>query len=253
MVIAAARRFVSSKRPRKIKSRRLADHGPARPPPRRLLVSARRWAHTRGAVSATERRLAFALESRSVTDERSDRRQRGSVWQPVTGGRQAEFVPADARYRAAPATEAATMQVACRSGRPRARSCRIVVLGSACEAASGTWRSGTPAPSAAVMNACLSVRGVTGLPVPARRATLRTTRPAPCRSGRRRSAARNTGPSVRPGDGQVHRPGGARCQRKGDDLAALSRDGQRPVPAFEAEVLDAGAGGVADPPSVQGQ
>ena len=49
----------------------------------------------------------------------------------------------------------------------------------------------------AVMNACLSVRGVTGLPIPARRATLRTIRPAPCRSSRRPSVARNTGPSVR--------------------------------------------------------
>jgi hypothetical protein len=39
--------------------------------------------------------------------------------------------------------------------------------------------------------------GVTVLPIPARRATLRTIRPAPCRSSRRPSAARNTGPSVR--------------------------------------------------------
>ena len=31
-------------------------------------------------------------------------------------------------------------------------------------------------------------------------------------------------------DGQVDRPGGARGQRDGDDLAALAGDGQRPVP-----------------------
>ena len=52
-------------------------------------------------------------------------------------------------------------------------------------------------PCAAVMNACLSVWGVTVLAIPARRAALRTIRPAPCRSSRRPSAARNTGPSVR--------------------------------------------------------
>ena len=49
----------------------------------------------------------------------------------------------------------------------------------------------------AVMNACLSVWGVTVLAIPARRATLRTIHPAPCRSSRRPSAARKTGPSHR--------------------------------------------------------
>ena len=76
-------------------------------------------------------------------------------------------------------------------------SYRIVVRRSACETASWTSRSGTPASSAAVMNACLSVCGVTALVITARRATLRTIRPAPCRSSRRLSAPRNTGPSVR--------------------------------------------------------
>ena len=56
---------------------------------------------------------------------------------------------------------------------------------------------GAPASSAAVMNACLSVCGVTALVIPARRAALRTIRPAPCRSSCRPSAARNTGPPVR--------------------------------------------------------
>ena len=55
------------------------------------------------------------------------------------------------------------------------RSYRIVVLGSACEAVSWTSRSGTPA---AVMKACRSVWGVTVLAIPARRAVLRTIRPA---------------------------------------------------------------------------
>jgi hypothetical protein len=80
---------------------------------------------------------------------------------------------------------------------PALVSYRIVVRGSACDAASCTSRSGTPASSAAVMNACLSVCGVTVLPILARRAVLRTIRPAPCRSSRCPSAVRNIGPSVR--------------------------------------------------------
>jgi len=42
-------------------------------------------------------------------------------------------------------------------------------------------------------------------------------------------------------DGQVDRPGGARCQRHGDDLAALTGHGEGPVAALEAYVLDVGA------------
>ena len=37
-------------------------------------------------------------------------------------------------------------------------------------------------------------------------------------------------------DGQIDRPRRARCQRDGDDLAAFSGDGQRPVAAFGAEL-----------------
>jgi hypothetical protein len=48
-------------------------------------------------------------------------------------------------------------------------------------------------------------------------------------------------------DGQVDRAGGPRRQRDGDDLAALARDRQRPVPALEAQVLDVRAGGLGDP------
>jgi hypothetical protein len=54
-----------------------------------------------------------------------------------------------------------------------------------------------PASRAAVMNACRSVWGPTGLAIPARRATLRTILPAPCRSSLRPSAARKIGPSYR--------------------------------------------------------
>ena len=101
------------------------------------------------------------------------------------------------------------------------------------------------------MNACRSVWGVTALPIPARRAVLRTIRLAPCRSSRRPSAARNTGPSVRSPDGQVDRPGRAGRQRDGHHLAALTGDRQRPVPALQAQVLDVGAGGLRDPQPVQ--
>jgi hypothetical protein len=44
-------------------------------------------------------------------------------------------------------------------------------------------------------------------------------------------------------DGQVDRPRGAGCQRNGDDLAALARDNKSPMPALDAQVLDAGACG----------
>ena len=52
-----------------------------------------------------------------------------------------------------------------------------------------------PASKLAVMNACRSVCGVTGLVIPARRAVLRTIRPAPCRStsNRRRQEYRPVG------------------------------------------------------------
>jgi len=54
-----------------------------------------------------------------------------------------------------------------------------------------------PASSAAVMNACLRVCGLTCLAIWARRVARRTILAAPCRSSRRPSAAVNNGPSVR--------------------------------------------------------
>jgi hypothetical protein len=45
-------------------------------------------------------------------------------------------------------------------------------------------------------------------------------------------------------DGQVDRPGAARHQRDSDGLAVFAGDGQGPVPAFRAQVLDVGAGGL---------
>ena len=51
--------------------------------------------------------------------------------------------------------------------------------------------------------------------------------------------------------GQVDRPGGAGRQRDGDDFASLAGDGQGPVPALQAQVLDVGAGGFGDAQPVQ--
>jgi len=50
--------------------------------------------------------------------------------------------------------------------------------------------------------------------------------------------------------GQVDRPRGAGRERDCDDLAALTRDDKSPVPALDAQVLDAGAGGFGDPQPV---
>jgi hypothetical protein len=54
-------------------------------------------------------------------------------------------------------------------------------------------------------------------------------------------------------DGQVDRPGGARCEWDGDDLAALAGDDQGAVPALDAQGLDAGAGGFGDAQPVERQ
>ena len=54
-------------------------------------------------------------------------------------------------------------------------------------------------------------------------------------------------------DGQVDRPSRARCQREGDDLAALAGHGQRPVATFYSQELDAGAGSLRNRQPVQGE
>jgi hypothetical protein len=71
------------------------------------------------------------------------------------------------------------------------------------------------------MNACRRVYGPTGLVIPARLATRRTTRAAPCRplfvrAGEDRSLGALS-------NGQVDRPRGAWRERDGDNLAALAR------------------------------
>src|SRR5204862_7208056 len=54
-------------------------------------------------------------------------------------------------------------------------------------------------------------------------------------------------------DGQVDRPGGARRERDGDDLAALAGNYQGPVPALDAQGPDVGTDGFGHPQPVEGQ
>ena len=113
-----------------------------------------------------------------------------------------------------------------RHGRPSPRAvaagCSRLIRTVSPEAASWTSRSGTPASSAAVMNACLSVWGVTALAIPARRdrpcgrSSAVPVHPPPVRGQEDRPAGAFA-------DGQVDRPGSARRQRDGDYLAALIR------------------------------
>ncbi len=53
--------------------------------------------------------------------------------------------------------------------------------------------------------------------------------------------------------GQVDRPGSARRERDGDDLAALPGDHQSAVPALHAQGLDVSAGRFGDPQPVEGE
>ena len=103
------------------------------------------------------------------------------------------------------------------------------------------------------MNACRNVCGPIFLSIPARRATRRTIRPALCRSIRCPSGRRKIGPSRRSPMAEVDRPGGARGERDGDDLAALAQHGQGAVPAFETELVDVGAERFGDPQPVDRQ
>ena len=54
-------------------------------------------------------------------------------------------------------------------------------------------------------------------------------------------------------DSQADRPGGARRDRDGDDLAALAGDHQGTVAAFQAQLLDVSAGRLRHPQPVQRQ
>src|SRR5664280_1622047 len=61
------------------------------------------------------------------------------------------------------------------------------------------------------------------------------------------------GTAVAFSDGQIDRPGSTRCQRDGDGLPALAKDGECPMTPFEAQGLDVGPDRFGDPQPVQRQ
>jgi hypothetical protein len=143
-----------------------------------------------------------------------------------------------------------------RGARSRGRTSRYrppCHWGSACEAASCTSRGGTPASSAAVMNACLRVCSPTGLVMPAWRAILRTIRQAPYRPAAHRPWSGRIGPSQRSPMARSI----ARAVRGASGIVTFfppfAHDRQGPVAAFDTQGLDVGAGGRGDPQPVQGQ
>src|ERR1700719_3831521 len=75
------------------------------------------------------------------------------------------------------------------------------------------------------------------LVIPARSAARRTIRPRSADLGAARQDKEDRPVSAFAG-GQVDRPGGAGRRRDGDGLAALTGDGQRPIRAFQAQLLD---------------
>lgn len=79
---------------------------------------------------------------------------------------------------------------------------------------------------------------------PARRATRRTIRQAPCRSSRWPDVATKIGSVAAFPDREVDHRGGARRERDDGFLAALEGDGQGSVAAVSAQRLDVGAGGL---------
>jgi hypothetical protein len=129
----------------------------------------------------------------------------------------------------------------------------MVVRGSVWEAASCTSRSGTPASSAAVMNACRRVCGQTGLVIPGAAGYPADDPPGAVPVQAPTAGCKEDGSFAALADGQVDRPRGPRRERDGDDLAALAGDHQGPVAALDAEVLDVRAGGLRYPQPVEGQ
>jgi hypothetical protein len=103
------------------------------------------------------------------------------------------------------------------------------------------------------MKACRSVCGGDGLSNPSAAGDLADDSPGAAPVQPPPVRGQEHGPVGAFADGQVDRPCGARRQRDGNDLAALSGDRQRPVPALEAQVLDVGAGRLGDSQAVQRQ
>jgi hypothetical protein len=142
--------------------------------------------------------------------------------------------------------------VACRSSEVRARSCRIVVRGSA-------WRR---LPEHRQRDAGVQGCGDECLAEGARPYGLGDADPAGGAPDDPPSAVAVQPPAIRRqedrsfaafADGEVNRAGGAGCQRDGDDLAALARDHQGTVAALSAEGLDVRAGRLRYLQAVQGQ
>jgi hypothetical protein len=91
------------------------------------------------------------------------------------------------------------------------------------------------------------------LPIPARRAGLADDPPGAVPVQPLAVRGQEYRPAGALADGWVDRPGRARRQRDGDHLAALTSDRQGPVAAFQAQVLDIGAGSLKDSQPVQSQ
>ena len=173
---------------------------------------------------------------------------RGSAWPPRSG--QAESVcgqpgPLTGRLR-----QGRRRRCRWRGG----RGCRGPdLVNSACEAASWTSRSGTPASSAAVMNACRKVCGPTGFADPGAAGHSPDdpggavpVQPLPVRAAEDR-------PVHALADSQVDCPRGAGRELDGDHLAALASNHQGAVTALDTQGLDVGAGGLGDPQPVERQ
>ena len=99
----------------------------------------------------------------------------------------------------------------------------------------------------------IPIRAPTTVPINELHSTTRRVSPGNCNDGMDATASGQPRVPVALADGQVDRPGGARRERDGDDLAALADDHQGAVAAFQAQLLDVSAGSLRHPQPVQGQ
>ena len=104
-----------------------------------------------------------------------------------------------------------------------------------------------------MMNACLSVWGLTCLAIPARRVARRTIRAVPWRPSPPPVRSDEQRPFGALSHGQVDGAGGARRERDGGHLAALAGDDQGAVAALQSQLLEVCAGGLGHPQPVQRQ
>src|SRR5260370_12758149 len=128
----------------------------------------------------------------------------------------------------------------------------MVVVGWGWEAASSTSRSGTPASNCGDERVAERVRPH-GLGDPRAAGYLADDPGGAVPVQPAAIGSQEDGSFAAFADGQVDRPRRARCERDGDDLAALAGDHQGPVPALDAEGLDVRAGGFGDAQPLAGQ